>query len=100
MLGGTPNPLLDVMATHAQAVAVVSYASHDNISVWVLGIVMFHRNLFEVGTEILFHTFHQIARLMAQTRPVAKLRGDDELPQPLIAASLPVQKSRRNIDPR
>jgi hypothetical protein len=38
------------------------YASHHDVSVWVLGVVMLHRNPFQVGPEVALHTFHQFAR--------------------------------------
>ncbi len=68
------------------------------MSVWVLGIVMLRRNPFEIGTEILMHTFQQIARQTAQINLITKFRGDDQLPQPLIAGSLPVFKAQCNVD--
>ena len=60
MLRGAPNPLLDVVPAHPQAGAIASYPSDHDMSVWVFGIVMLHRNPFQVRTEVLFHTFHQI----------------------------------------
>jgi hypothetical protein len=59
---------------------------------------MFNRDPFEVRTEVLFHTFHRIGGQTTQIRQVAKLRGDDQLPQALIASCLPVFKPVRNVD--
>src|SRR5271154_252910 len=64
----------------------------------MFGVVMFDRNPFKVGAEVVFHTFHQIARDTAQIGQIAKCRGDDQLPQSLVAASLPVLKPRLDID--
>ena len=62
VLGHASNPLLDIFPAHAQGGAIASHAADHDMSVRVLGVVMLHRNPFEVGTEILLHTLHQIAR--------------------------------------
>ena len=49
-------------AISRRSASAASYPPDHDMSVWVLGIVMLHRNPFEVGTEVLFHTFHQVAR--------------------------------------
>jgi hypothetical protein len=61
VLGHASNPMLDIFPAHAQGGAIASYATDYNMSMRMFGIVMLHGNPFEVGAEVLFHTFHQIA---------------------------------------
>jgi hypothetical protein len=58
VLGGAPNPLLDVLAAHAQAGAIGSETPDHDVNMGMFGVVMFDRNPFEAGTEVLPHTFH------------------------------------------
>jgi len=62
VLGGAPNPLLDVIAAHAQAAATGSEAPGHDVNMGMFGVVMFDRNPFEAGIEVLLHMFHQFAR--------------------------------------
>jgi hypothetical protein len=62
VLGHAWNALLNIFPAHPQRGAIGSYTPDDYMSMRMLGLVMLHCNPFEVRTEVLFHTFDQIAR--------------------------------------
>jgi len=52
----------ELFGAQALGGTIASYVSHHDINVRVLGVVMLHGNPFQVGDEVLLHTFDQIAR--------------------------------------
>lgn len=58
MLGGAPNPLLNVFAAHTQTGAIGSETPDHDMNMGMFGVVMFDRDPFEGGIEVLFNTFH------------------------------------------
>ncbi len=80
MLGGAANSLLNVRSAHPQGGAIGFEAADHDVNMRVFGVVVLDRNPFEVGSEVLLHTVHQIAREATQLNLITKFRGNNQLP--------------------
>jgi hypothetical protein len=62
VLDNTPNTLLDAVPPHAQGDTIGSESADHDVDMGMFGVEMCDRNPFEVGTKVLLHMVHQIAR--------------------------------------
>jgi hypothetical protein len=98
VFGNGPNPLLDVIPSHAHGGAIGSDSTDHNVNMGMFGIEVFYCHPIELGSKVLLHALHQIPCQLLQIGSVSELGRDDHLPKSLVLCLLPFFQSGGNID--
>ncbi len=77
--GMSADAALNVLSREAKRSAVFVNSPERDMDVWMLGIPVNDSRPFELGSQITFHSLHQIARVRFQIDTFAKFGRDDEL---------------------
>src|SRR5436189_4057091 len=88
-LAPLPNTFLDVLGFEGQRATLVVAASHEDVQMRVVGIVVIDRDPLESHPQVMLHPCDQRSRVGAEVEACRLLRGDDELEEPRVAGGLP-----------
>jgi hypothetical protein len=97
MLGYGAQTIPDIFPIQPEFLAAGLESSERDVDVWVLCVEVRHCHPFERRVKIGLGAAHYVPSQPLQVEPLAELRGDDQLPQPWVAALLPFLKFGRDI---
>lgn len=100
MLGNGSKSVFDVVPIQLERLARGIQTSQRNVDVGMFGVEVGYGHPFERSAKIHLDTAHHIPGQPLQVETLAELRGDDQLPEPWIAALLPFKKFRSDIEAR
>src|SRR5579871_2472683 len=99
LLTSRPDAFTQIVAVDLKRTPVLPDAANQQMDVRVVGVVMVDRDPFELRSEVLFHSAHQLAHVIAKIQPIRVLGRDDDAPHQLVAAALPRSHRRHQVDP-
>src|SRR5579885_1121725 len=89
LLAPRPDAFAQVVAIDFERAAILPYAANEQMDVRVVGVVMVDCHPFELGSEVLLHSAHQLADVVAEIQALGVLGRHDEPPHQLVAAPFP-----------
>ena len=98
MLGNGSKTVLDVLPIQFELHSLYIEASQSYVNMRMLRIEMRYSHPFDRCAEIGLDSAHYVPREALQIETLAEFRGDDQLPQPWVAALLPCEELRSDID--
>jgi hypothetical protein len=98
MLGNGSKTVLDVLSIQFELRSLYIEASQSYVNMRMLRIEMSHGHPLDRPAEIGLDTAHYVPREALQIETLTEFRGDDQLPQSWVAALLPCEELRGDID--
>ena len=84
-----PYSVLHVVPREPQLSSTVVHATHGDVDMRVIGVVVVDRGPLQPSSQVLFHLGDQGARMRTEIDLAAGLRGDHQLPEPAVSGLLP-----------
>jgi hypothetical protein len=92
MLGNGSKSVFDVLSIKLELHSLYIDASQSDVNMRMRRIEMCYSHPFDRRAEIGLDTGHYVSRQARQIETLTEFRGDDQLPQPWVAALLPCEE--------
>ena len=92
LAGPLANAVGDIVAGDVEGLAVLGDAAHQDMGVWVSGVVVIDRDPVELRPQVGFHLLHQIARGLARVGQLHPVLGRDDEAELMAILAAPVEE--------